>query len=132
MSWPASAEETLKFRIVSHSTGGVTMDAADGVDGHILGAAKFVGIALLDDGRVGSVTYFATYDYTKGNGDYSTFEAIKFDDGSILRLRNTGKALVEGGKTIFNDGKTEVLGGEGKYKGASGTGGSKRRSWSAS
>jgi hypothetical protein len=122
MSPSANAEETLKFRIVSHSTGGVTIDAADGVDGHILGAAKFIGIALLDDGRVGSVTYFATYDYTKGNGEYSTFETIKFDDSSILRLRNTGKAVVEGGKMSFNDGKTEVLGGEGKYKVATGNG----------
>src|ERR1700683_5202773 len=79
-SQPASAEETLKFRIVSHSTGVFTIDAADGVDGHVFGAAKFVGIALFDDGRVGSVAYLANFDYTKGSGTYSVFETIKFDD----------------------------------------------------
>jgi hypothetical protein len=119
---PASAEETSKFRVVSHSTGVVTIDAADGVDGHTFGAAKFVGIALFDDGRVGSVAYFANFDYTKGSGTYSTFETIKFDDGSILRFRNAGTAALEGAKTSFSDGKFEIVGGDGKYKGASGTG----------
>jgi hypothetical protein len=122
VSLPARAEETLKFRVVSHSTGGVTIDAADGVDGHIIGAAKFVGIALFDDGRVGSFAYLANYDYTKGNGPYSVYATIKFDDGSVLRMRNTGTASVEGAKTNLSDGKSEILGGEGKYRGASGTG----------
>ena len=121
-SLPARAEETLKFRFVSHNTGVVTIDAADGVDGHSFGAGKFVGIALFDDGRVGSVAYLANFDYTKGSGTFSTFDTIKFDDGSILRFRATGTATLEGAKTNFTEGKLEVVGGEGKYKGASGTG----------
>jgi hypothetical protein len=40
VSQPASAEETLKFRYVSHNIGVVTIDAADGVDGHIFGAGS--------------------------------------------------------------------------------------------
>jgi hypothetical protein len=37
-------------------------------------------------------------------------------------LKNTGSGIAEAGKAIFNDGKTEVLGGGGKYKGAMGSG----------
>jgi hypothetical protein len=122
MPHAAQAEETLKYRIVAHSTGLVTIDAADGIDGHIYGAAKFVGMVFMDDGRIGSVAHLANFDYVKGNGSYSSFQTLTFDDGSILRLKNTGSGVAEAGKAIFNDGKTEVLGGGGKYKGAMGSG----------
>jgi hypothetical protein len=118
----APAEEILKYRIVAHSTGLVTIDAADGIDGHIYGAAKFVGMVFMDDGRIGSIAHLANFDYIKGNGSYSAFQTLTFDDGSILRLKNTGSGATELGKTIFNDGTTEVLGGGGKYKGATGSG----------
>jgi hypothetical protein len=122
MQHAAQAEETLKYRIVAHSTGLITIDAADGIDGHIYGAAKFVGMVFMDDGRIGSVAHLANFDYIKGNGSYSAFQTFTFDDGSILRLKNTGSGAAELGKAIFNDGKTEVLGGGGKYKGAIGSG----------
>jgi hypothetical protein len=118
----ANAGETLKYRIVTHSTGIVTIDAADGVEGHIFGAAKFVGMAFFEDGRIGSVAYLANIDYTKGSGTYSTFQTIKFDDGSVLRFKNTGTGVAEAGKSTFGDGQTQVIGGEGKYKAAAGSG----------
>jgi hypothetical protein len=73
MPYAAQAEETLKYRIVAHSTGLVTIDAADGIDGHIYGAAKFVGIVFMDDGRIGSIAHLANFDYIKGNWSYSAF-----------------------------------------------------------
>jgi hypothetical protein len=122
MPHAAQAEETLKYRIVAHSTGLITIDAADGIDGHIYGAAKFVGMVFMDDGRIGSVAHLANFDYIKGNGSYSAFQTITFEDGSILRLKNTGSGAAELGKAIFNNGKTEIIGGRGKYEGAIGSG----------
>src|ERR1700734_777956 len=101
MQHAAQAEETLKYRIVAHSTGLITIDAADGIDGHIYGAAKFVGMVFMDDGRIGSVAHLANFDYIKGNGSYSAFQTFTFDDGSILRLKNTGSGAAELGKAIF-------------------------------
>ena len=122
MPHAAQAEETLKYRIVAHSTGLVTIAAADGIAGHIYGAAKFVGMVFMDDGRIGSVAHLANFDYVNGNGSYSAFQTLTFDDGSMLRLRNTGSGVTDAGTSIFSDGKTEVIGGRGKYNGAMGSG----------
>ena len=86
-----------------------------------MGDAKFFGIMIFDDGQLGSVTYIAHYDYVKGNGPYSTYETVRFDDGSIIRFHNTGTAALNSGKTTFTNDKIDVLGGEGKYKGVTGT-----------
>lgn len=122
MVQPANADQKLAYRTVTHSTGTTIIDAADGVEGHVVGAAKFVGISMLDGGQIAAVAYVADIDYVKGNGKYSTYETFKFDDGSTLVMRDTGSSVTEGTKTTFPDGKTEVIGGTGKYKGASGTG----------
>ena len=119
---PALADQTMKFKLVTHSTGYVAMDPGDAVEGHIVGDAKFFGIMIFDDGQLGSVTYIAHYDYVKGNGPYSTYETVRFDDGSIIRFHNTGTAALNSGKTTFTNDKIDVLGGEGKYKGVTGHG----------
>ena len=102
MPHAAQAEETLKYRIVAHSTGLVTIDAADGIAGHIYGAAKFVGMVFMDDGRIGSVAHLANFDYVNGSGSYSAFQTLTFDDGSMLRLRNTGSGVTDAGTSIFS------------------------------
>ena len=76
----------------------------------------------MDDGRIGSVAHLANFDYVNGNGSYSAFQTLTFDDGSMLRLRNTGSGVTDAGTSIFSDGKTEVIGGRGKYRGAMGSG----------
>lgn len=118
----AQAEETIKYRFVSHSVGLLTMDAGDGVDGHVIGAAKFTGIVTLDDGRSGIVTYLSNIDYVKGSGVYTLYQTFKFADGSVLRMKAGGPAKLNGSKTDFRDGKIIIVGGEGKYAGASGDG----------
>lgn len=122
MSWPALADETLKVRTVSHSTSTIFVDAADGVEGHIVGSARFVGISFYEDGRVGRVAYLANFDYVKGSGAYETYMTVTFDDGSTLRQRNTGMAVTKDGVTTFPDGRIEILGGTGRYANASGSG----------
>ncbi len=118
----AQAGETIKYRFVSHSQGVLTMDAGDGVEGHVIGAAKFSGIVTLEDGTSGFVTYLSNIDYVKGSGTYTLYQTFKFSDGSSLRMKAGGQAKLNGSRTDFPDGKIAVLGGEGKYAGASGDG----------
>ena len=122
MSASAQAGETIKYRFVSHSQGVFTMDAMDGVPGHIIGAAKFSGIVTLEDGPSGLITYLANIDYVNGSGAYTLYQTFEFPDGSSLRMKAGGPAKLDGSKTDFPDGKITVLGGEGRYAGASGDG----------
>lgn len=118
----AEADETLRFKVVGHSAGALTMDAGDGVEGHVIGAAKFVGMLLFEDGQAGTMTYVARFDYTKGSGTYDNYQTSVFPDGSILRLRSHGTAVADGNRTVFPDGVQEIVGGTGRFAGATGSG----------
>jgi hypothetical protein len=52
----ARADETLKFRQITHATSAQTQDVGD-VDGHTWTVYRFSGIASFPDGTVGTV-YF--------------------------------------------------------------------------
>lgn len=118
----AYADEIIRYKTTAHSTSSAVMDAADGVNGHVLGFAKFVGLSLFEDGRVATLAYIANFDYVNGSGTYVTLETLKFDDGSTIRMRHSGSTKVEGKLSVFADGKIEITGGEGRYKGVTGSG----------
>ena len=70
----------------------------------------------------GLITYLANIDYVRGSGAYTLYQTVKFPDGSSLRMKAGSPAKLDGSKTDFPDGKITVLGGEGRYAGASGDG----------
>jgi hypothetical protein len=116
----ARADETLKFRTIMHSSNAQTIDVGD-VDGHILGVARFSGIVSLPDGSTATSYFTGAFEYTKGAGPVSTYLNVSYEDGSVLWLKTAGTAVAEGTKTIFK-GTVNVLGGKGKYVGATGDG----------
>jgi hypothetical protein len=114
------ADETLKFRTVMHSLNAQTIDVGD-VDGHILGVARFSGIVSLPDGSTATSYFTGAFEYTKGAGPVSTYMNVTYEDGSALWLKTMGTAAVDGTKTVFR-GTLNVLGGKGRYAGATGDG----------
>jgi hypothetical protein len=117
----AWADETLKYRTFTHVTNVQTIDAGD-VDGHLLGVNRQSGIASFPDGSV-ATTYTTTLtDFTKGSGPFLvTYANVTFEDGSVLWTKNAGTVVAEGNKSIVK-GTMTVIGGKGRYAGATGDG----------
>jgi hypothetical protein len=117
----ARADETLKYRSFTHVTNVQTIDAGD-VDGHLLGVNRQSGIASFPDGSV-ATTYATTLtDFVKGSGPVLvSYNNVTFEDGSVLWLKMTATVVAEGNKSIVK-GTLTVVGGKGKYAGASGDG----------
>jgi len=116
----ARADETLKFRATMHSTFVQSQEVGD-VDGHVLGVARFSGLASFPDGTVGTSYFVGASDYIKGAGTFSVYQNLTLNDGSVLWFKNAGTATVEGTTTLFKETVT-VLGGKGRFEGAKGDG----------
>jgi hypothetical protein len=116
----ASADETLKFRVVYHLTDVQFQDAAD-TSGHVIGVVRSSGLASMPDGSVATYGFVGTIDYVKGAGTYVLYDQITFSDGSALFTKGSGVATPEATKTTFK-GTIAVIGGKGKYEGAKGDG----------
>jgi hypothetical protein len=112
--------ETLTVRMVTHVAWAQSEEIGD-VDGHEASLARFTGLAFFPDHTVGEVRFVAATDYTNGVGTFTLYPILSFDDGSVLRLKSVGTAAVDGAKTRFI-GTVTVLGGEGRFAGASGDG----------
>lgn len=119
-STKTQADETLKFRMITHVTSAQSIDVGD-VDGHAASLARFSGLAFLPDGTVGTVYFASLADYTNGAGTFTLFPILTFDDGSVLWLKSIGTGTVDGSKTRFV-GTLTVLGGKGRFDGAEGDG----------
>jgi hypothetical protein len=117
----ARADETVKFRVFMHATSVQTQEIGD-ADGHVLGLARFSGLASFPDGSVGTTFLTSTFDYIKGVGTNSAYHNLTLKDGSVLWYKVTGTAKTEGTTTIFPEGSLSVLGGKGKFEGATGDG----------
>jgi hypothetical protein len=117
----ARADETLKYRTFTHVTNVQTIDAGD-VDGHLLGVNRQSGIASFPDGSV-ATTYTTTLtDFIKGSGPFLvTYANVTFEDGSVLWTKNAGTVVAEGNKSMVK-GTMTVIGGKGRYAGATGDG----------
>jgi hypothetical protein len=114
---PAKADETLKWRHVQHTTSVQTLQVGD-VNGHSLNLFRLVGIAFFPDSSTGKTLVVGTSDVLGGsavNGYYT----LNFDDGSALWFKYTG-AVKSGEKLIKGTGT--VIGGQGRYAGATGDG----------
>jgi hypothetical protein len=117
----AQADETLKFRQITQVTNVQTIDAGD-VDGHLLGVNRQSGVATFPDGSLATAYFTALTDYVKGTGPaIVSYNNITFDDGSVLWTKTTADVVAEGTKSIVK-GTLTVMGGKGRYAGATGDG----------
>ena len=116
----ARADETLRFRMVTHVISVQSLEVGD-VDGHIASLARFSGLAFYTDGTGGVVNFVSLTDYTNGAGSFTLFPILSFDDGSELWVKSEGTAKVDGSKTRFV-GTLTVTGGKGRFAGAEGDG----------
>src|SRR5262245_18123669 len=113
----ATAEEQkLKFRVVMTEVGGSTMDLA-GLKGHSMGAAKYAGFAVFEDGRLAYKTVVSITDSVVETGSYNGYSTYMFQTGDVLVVR-----FKDGLSPDSNGGDYEVVSGTGAYEGATGTG----------
>ncbi len=114
-------EKKLSWRAVTHNSEVQFIKVGD-VDGHIMGVAKFRGLAFFDDGEVGGTGYTVSFDYTNGSGPFNGHATLAFKDGSKIWLTFEGNSVRgDDGITRF-DGEYTPTFGEGSYKGVKGTG----------
>jgi hypothetical protein len=114
---PAKADETLKFRIVGHSTFFQSQDVGD-VDGHALMLGRSSGLASFTDGSVAPVYWTFQGDYIKNAGPAMAYVNVTFKDGSVLWYKTTVMQKSDG----THAGPVSVLGGKGRFEGAKGDG----------
>jgi len=112
----AAEEQILKFKVVMIKTGGETMDVS-GLKGRALGAEKYTGFAVFDDGRLAYKTVVLTLDSSGDTANYTGFSTYNFQDGDVLVVKFVGTLTPDGG-----GGDYEVVSGSGAYEGATGTG----------
>lgn len=116
----ASAEE-LSYRGITHNVAANVQPVGD-AEGHVIGVAKFSGLAFVADGRVATTQYVVTFDYVGGNGPWQAYHTLAFDDGSTLWMKVDGTSTTEGNKTALAVVETTVIGGTGAFANASGKG----------
>jgi hypothetical protein len=117
----AWADETLKYRQFTHATNVQTIEVGD-VDGHLLGVNRQSGVASFPDGSVATAYLTALTDYVKGSGTaLVVYTNVTFEDGSMLWFKGTNTTVAEGNKSIIK-GTLTVMGGKGRYAGATGDG----------
>src|SRR4029450_4029382 len=70
-----AGEEHLEFKLVTRGIDVKTVNAAH-IDGRMLGAGNFFGVALFKDGRIAAKEFIDAFDYLKADGTgrgYSTY-----------------------------------------------------------
>lgn len=112
----SAEEQKLKFRVVMTEVNGSMNDIA-AFKGHAIGAQKFAGAAVFEDGRIAYKSVVALMDIADEKVSYSGYSTYMFQNGDVLVVKFTG-----GGSVDSNGGDYEVVSGEGAYKGATGTG----------
>jgi hypothetical protein len=117
----ARADETLTYRSHTHVTNVQTVDVGD-VDGHLMGVNHQSGIASFPDGSVATTYFTAFTDFIKGTGPAPvSYNNLTFEDGSVLWLKTSAAVVAEGAKSMVK-GTLTVIGGKGRYAGATGDG----------
>jgi len=117
----ARADETLKYRQFMHTTNVQMIDVGD-VDGHLLGVNRQSGIASFPDGSVATTYSTSATDFLKGSGHaLVSYNNVTFEDGSVLSTKAVVNVVAEGNKSILK-GTLTVVGGKGRYAGATGEG----------
>jgi len=85
--------------------------------GHAVGATKYAGTAVFEDGRIAYKTVVSTSESAGETGSYSGYSTYMFENGDALVVKFTG-----GWSPDSNGGDYQVVSGIGAYEGATGTG----------
>jgi hypothetical protein len=96
----ASADETLKYRSIWHTTFIQSQNVPD-TDGHIVAVTSASGVASFPDGAVAMDNFTGTLYYTKGSGTFMDYNDITFSDGSALFTKQLGTTTTEGQQSTF-------------------------------
>ena len=116
MGTVAAEQKTLTFRLMTHMTSGTFIEASS-IAGRRVGAAKYAGVAIFDDGRLADKEYVLNMDNRGAEGSYSGYSTYTFENGDSLSLSFTG-----GWGSGRSGGDYTVLSGTGDYEGATGSG----------
>lgn len=112
----AAEEETLKFRLVTRMISGTFLDASN-VEGQSVGAAKYAGVAVFEDGRLANKEFVLSMDNRGAEGTYTGYSTYTFENEDSLTLSFVGGWNADG-----DGGDYEVISGTGAYEGATGAG----------
>src|SRR5262245_23286376 len=110
------AAEEMKFRAMLMQLSGSRMDIP-AFKGHAMGAAKFAGFAVFEDGRIAYKTVVVTSESSGDTGTSSGYSTYMFQNGDALVVKLTGRMSPDG-----SSGDYKVVSGTGAYEGAAGTG----------
>jgi hypothetical protein len=109
-------EQTMKFRLVTTQISS-SFDDVPNAEGRSVGVAKYVGVAVFEDGRIAYKDFVLIMDKAGKEGSYNGYSTYTFQNGDSLNLKFTGAFSPNG-----NGGDYEVLSGTGVFEGASGRG----------
>ena len=112
----AAEEQTLKFRVIMTKLDGSAFPVA-GLESRVLGAERYAGFAVFDDGRIAYKSVVLTSDARGDAGKYTGFSTYEFHNGDVLVVGFNGAATPQG-----SGGDYTVVSGKGAYAGATGTG----------
>ncbi len=111
-----AAQQTLHFKLVTHQLND-TSDMPE-IAGHKVYAGRYMGVGMLEDGRIVYKHFVDIDDDTKDGGTYKGYSTYTFDNGTdSLTLSYTGNWDSQGAI-----GKYELISGTGQYAGATGGG----------
>ncbi len=121
---PAQAKSSVKhltFTVIVTSTGTTLQELPGDVTygwNHLVGPTKW-------GKRSAELDFLGSVDYIEGSGGFGGFITVTRSDGTKLAFRADGNAMsppVAGTEDTHFAGSLEVIGGSGKYKGATGIG----------
>jgi hypothetical protein len=92
------------------------------VEGHNLYLSQRGGFYVWDNGEIATITRVSLNDLTKGAGSATTYETIKFTDGSTIMLKGQSTLTGTGvGTPTSGEYTSEIIKGTGRFEGIKGT-----------
>ena len=118
--------ETLNFKsyVWMIKSEGVSLDD---VEGHRVALAQRGGFYVLESGEIATIMRVSLNDLIKGAGSTTSYETIKFSDGSTLMLKNQGVLSGTTEEIRSLEVTSQIIKGTGRFKGIKGTGTAKRK-----
>jgi hypothetical protein len=111
-----AGEQTLEFKLVTKAIDAKSVQAPN-IEGRVLSAGNFFGVAYFKDGRVAVKDFIGAADLLKGKGSLKGYSTYTFEDGATLTLSYVAQATEAG-----LHGDYTVISGTGAYGNATGSG----------
>jgi len=111
-----AGEQTLEFKLVTKGIDVKSVQAPN-IEGQVLLAGNFFGVAYFKDGRVAVKDFIGEADLLKGKGSFKGYSTYTFEDGATLTLSYVAQSTTAG-----LHGDYRVVSGTGAYSNATGSG----------